>query len=92
LSCAAPGRHTSRVALARTLGVTVCHERASAEKGGDRGARCFARDGGGPPGAALQEEASNRHELLGSRVLVVSVDGKGAAMTASGVIQRDERK
>ena len=40
----------------------------------------------------MQEQIPNRHELLGSRALVVSVDGKGAAMTASGVIQRDERK
>ncbi len=65
--------------LAQTLGLAVCHERTSAEKGGVSDVRCFARDGGGPPGVALQEEIPNRHELLGLRVLVVSVDGKGAA-------------
>jgi hypothetical protein len=60
-------------------GVFVCHERTLAEKGGYSSVRCFARDGGGPPGVGLQEQAPNRHELLGSRVPVVSVDGKGAA-------------
>jgi hypothetical protein len=40
----------------------------------------------------LQEQIPNRHELLGLRALVVSVDGKGAALIASGEIRRDERK
>src|SRR5262249_48183734 len=35
--------------------------------------RCFIGDGGGPPGVGLQGQAPNRHKLLGSRVLVVSV-------------------
>ena len=58
------------------LGFTVCPERTLIERGAYSGVRCFVEDGGGPPGAGLQEQASNRHELLGSRVLVVSVDGK----------------
>jgi hypothetical protein len=57
----------------------VCPERTLNEKGEYSSVRCFVEDGGGPPGAGLQEQASNRHELLGSRALVVSVDGKGAA-------------
>ena len=33
-------------------------------------------DGGGPSGAALQEEASNHLKLLWSRAMVVSVEEK----------------
>jgi hypothetical protein len=68
-----------RVGSSEGLGRTVCHERTMDEKGAYRSVRCFAKDGGGPPGVGLQEQAPNRHELLGSRALVVSVDGKGAA-------------
>jgi hypothetical protein len=39
--------------------------------------RCFTKDEGGPLGIGLQEQVSNRHKLRESRVLVVSVDGKG---------------
>ena len=38
--------------------------------------RCCARDGGGPSGAALQEEASNRRQLRWSKAGVVSVAEK----------------
>jgi len=48
--------------------------------------------GAGPPGAGVQAQASNRHELLGLRVLVVSVVGKGVGKTASGEIRGVERK
>ena len=48
-------------------------------------------DGGGPSEAALQGEASNRHKLLWSKAMVVSVDGKGA-QDASGVNQEGEHK
>jgi len=41
--------------------------------------RCFVEDGGRPPDVGVQAQASNHHELLGSRALVVSVDGKGMA-------------
>jgi hypothetical protein len=65
--------------LSEGLGLTVCPERALDEKGAYSSVRCFVEDGGGPSGAGVQAQASNRHELLGSRALVVSVDGKGAA-------------
>jgi hypothetical protein len=52
----------------------------------------LCRRWGWAPGAGVQAQASNRHELLGSRVLVVSVDGKGAAKTVSGEIRGVERK
>ena len=45
----------------------------------------------GPPGAALQGEASNHLELLRSRDVVVSVR-EMAPKDASGMGQRDERK
>ena len=70
----------------------MCPELTLDEKGEYRNVGCFVEDGGGPPGAGLQEQASNRHEMLGQRVLVVSVDGEGAAMTASGEIRGVERK
>jgi hypothetical protein len=54
----------------------VCPERALDEEGAYSSVRCFVEDGGWPSGAGVQAQASNRHELLGSRVLVVSVDGK----------------
>ena len=47
------------------LGLTVCHERTMDEKGGYSSVRCFAKDGGRPSGVGLQEQAPNRHELLG---------------------------
>src|SRR5688572_29324398 len=45
--------------------VVLCQEDAKAS--------CCARDGGRPSGAALQEEASNCHELLRSKAAVVNV-------------------
>src|SRR5436305_9587970 len=42
--------------------------------------------------AALQGEAANHPELLRSRAVVVSVVGKGAPASASGVGQEGERK
>jgi hypothetical protein len=78
--------------LSEGLGRTVCPERTLNGKGEYSSVRCFVEDGGGPPGAGVQAQASNRHELLGSRVLVVSVDGKGAALTASGEVRGVERE
>ncbi len=43
------------------------------------GRPCCARDGGWPPGAAVQAEASNHPLLLCSRGMVVSELGKGRA-------------
>jgi hypothetical protein len=61
------------------LGVTVCPERTLVEKGEYSSVGCFVEDGGRPLDVGVQAQASNRHELLGSRALVVSVDGKGTA-------------
>jgi hypothetical protein len=74
------------------LGLVVCPERTHELKGGLRCVRCFIEDGGGPLDVGRQVQASNHHELLGSRALVMSVDGKGAALTASGVVRGVERK
>jgi hypothetical protein len=74
------------------LDLAVCPERALSLKGGYGSVRCFIEDGGGPPDVGRQVQASNHHELLGSRALVMSVDGKGAALIASGVIRGVERK
>jgi hypothetical protein len=40
----------------------------------------------------LQEQVSNHLKLHWSRASVVSVDGKGKALTLSGADQEDERK
>ena len=57
----------------------MCPEPTLDEKGEYSSVGCFVEDGGGPPGAGLQEQASNRHELHWSRAIVVNVDGKGGA-------------
>ena len=49
--------------------VVLCQEDAQAS--------CCARDGGRPSGAALQEEASNCHELLKAAVVNVMVKRRG---------------
>jgi hypothetical protein len=43
-----------------------------------------------PLGAGRQGQAPNHRELLRLRAGVVSVTGKGAALTASGTSQGDE--
>jgi len=45
-----------------------------------------------PSAVAVQAEAANHHELLRSRAVVVSVVGKGAPVSASGVDHEGERK
>lgn len=49
------------------------------------------RDEGRPLEVGLQDLASNHHELLWSKVMVVSVVGKGT-IKVSGTDQEDERK
>jgi len=44
-----------------------------------------------PSGAAVRTEAPNRHEGRWLVTVVLSVVGKGAAVTASGVDREDER-
>jgi hypothetical protein len=52
---------------------------------------CCTSDGGGPPEAAVQAEASNHHKLRGSRARVVSVVEKAGQEILSGEDQGDER-
>jgi len=54
--------------------------------------RSCIRDEGRPLGAGLQEQASNHLKLHWSRAIVVSVEEKGMAMTASDMVQGDECK
>jgi putative transposase len=54
----------------------VCCER---NRSGFERVRCFTEDEGRSLEVGLQEQASNRHELHGSRANVVNVDGKGGA-------------
>jgi len=56
------------------------------------GALCCAFDEGRSLGAALQEEAPNRHERLRPKAAVVNVMVKRRDEIASGVDERDERK
>jgi hypothetical protein len=44
-----------------------------------------------PSGAAVRTEAPNHHEGRWLMTVVLSVVGKGAAVTASGVDREDER-
>jgi hypothetical protein len=75
------------------LGVAVCPERTLDEKGVIATALgALSKMGEGPPMSALQARASNHHELLGSRALVVSVDGKRHGLTVSGEIRGVERE
>jgi len=50
--------------------------------------RCRMRDEGGPLEAGLQGQASSHPKLLGSRALVVSVRGKGAARLRQARIRK----
>jgi hypothetical protein len=52
---------------------------------------CCIRDEGRPLEVWLQDSASNHHELLWPKALVVSVVGKGIEKV-SGAEQEDERK
>jgi hypothetical protein len=63
----------------------VCHESALVRQFTDaRNVLCYRKDGGRPPGVVLQEMISNHHKLLWSKATVVSVMGKGEAVTSSG--------
>ena len=54
--------------------------------------RGCTRDGGGPLGAGLQEQASNHLKLLWSKAMVVSVKEKACQRIMSGMDQGDERE
>jgi predicted secreted protein len=76
------------------LGVGVLRTRSRAQE-----RRSLSRSSGalpkmrvGPSEPALQERASNHLKLLRSKAVVVSVEAKGAPLSASGVVREDERK
>lgn len=50
--------------------------------------RCCMRDEGGPLGVGLQGQASSHPKLPGSKALVVSVRGKGAARPRQARIRK----
>ena len=49
-------------------------------------------DEGGPLGTGLQERVPNHLRRLWSKAMVVSAEGKGPALTGSGVRQEEDRK
>ena len=69
-------------------GKVVRHERAWCYR---ESVRNCARDGGGPPGAGLQEQASNHLKLRWLRARVVSVKDKSWLKTVAGEVQGDEQ-
>jgi hypothetical protein len=71
------------------LAVIVCHERERPRGGVVR--NCLT-DEGGPLGAGLQERASNHLRRLWLSAMVVCAEGKGLAMTRSGVRQEEDCK
>jgi hypothetical protein len=70
-------------------GKVVRHERAWSYR---EGVRNCTRDGGGPPGAGLQEQAPNHLKLRWLRARVVSVKDKSWLKTVAGEVQGDEHK
>jgi hypothetical protein len=54
--------------------------------------RNCTRDGGGPLGAGLQEQASNHLKLRWLRARVVSVKDKSRLKTVAGEVQGDEQQ
>ena len=46
---------------------------------------CYREDGGGPSEVVVQARTPNHHKLLWSKATVVSVMGKGEAVTSSGM-------
>ena len=83
-----------RVRSMEGLGVSVLRTRSRAQE-----RRSLSRSGGalpkmraGPSESALQGQASNHLKLLRTKAVVVSVEAKGAPVSASGVVREDERK
>ena len=80
--------------MSEGLGVSVLRTRSRAHE-----RRILSRSSGalpkmraGPSKPAEQGQASNHLELLRSKAVVVSVEAKGAPVSASGVVREDERK
>ena len=75
--------------ISEGFGKLVRHERAWFYR---EGVRNCARDGGGPPGAGLQEQAPNQLKLRWLRARMVSVRDKSWLKTVAGEVQGDEHK
>jgi hypothetical protein len=52
---------------------------------------CLSNEGR-PLGTGLQEQVPNHLRRLWSKAMVVSAEGKGLAMTGSGIRQEEDRK
>ena len=66
--------------------------RHAQQPSGRRSKSCCMTDEGRPLGIGVQAQVSNHLEPRGSRVRVVSVEGKGASRIASGMVQEGERE
>jgi hypothetical protein len=71
------------------LPVIVRHER---ERPRGRVVRNCLTDEGGPLGTGLQERVPNHLRRLLPKAMVVSAEGKGLALTGSGIRQEEDRK
>jgi hypothetical protein len=82
---------TFRTRLLETSGlpVIVRHER---ERPRGRVVRNCLTDEGGPLGTGLQERVPNHLRRLWPKAMVVSAEGKGLALTGSGIRQEEDRK
>ena len=67
----------------------MCHER---ERPRGRVVRSCLTDEGGPLGTGLQEWVPNHLRRLWLNAMVLCVEGKGLAMTRSGVRQEEDCK
>ncbi len=67
------------MAGSRATRTWVCHEGTFIHQTGGRSEPCCMEDEGGPLGIGVQAQVPNHLELLGLRVLVVSVEGNGVA-------------
>ena len=80
----------SGLAIIAGFGKIVRHERAWCHI--RESVRNYTRDGGGPPGVGLQEQAPNPLKLRWLRARVVSVKDKSWLKTVAGEVQGDEHK
>jgi hypothetical protein len=71
------------------LPTIVCHE---CERPRGRVVRNCLTDEGGPLGTGLQKQVPNHLRRLWLSAMVVCAEGKGLAMTRSGVRQEEDRK
>ena len=80
---------STRLLETSVLPVMVRHER---ERPRGRVVRNCLTDEGGPLGTGLQERVPNHLRRLLPKAMVVSAEGKGLALTGSGIRQEEDRK